>query len=89
MSNVKKGEKKESKNEFDNTYFKIHYDIYNCYKSWRNSVRKDCNSCKRTIQVLDTLYKQLFPQHEIYTRPSREKLIRSILKDKEVLQCIT
>lgn len=64
------------------------YDIYNCYKSWRNSVRKDCNSCKRTVQVLDTLYKQLFPQHEIYTRPSREKLIRSILKDKEVLQCI-
>lgn len=26
MSNVKKGEKRESKNEFDNTYFKIHKD---------------------------------------------------------------
>lgn len=63
-------------------------DISNAYKSWRNSLLKDCPQSKTTMYHMDALFKSLFYTIKPYTRPKREKLIRSIFKDKEVLQCI-
>ena len=57
------------------------FDIHNCYLSWRNSVIKDCNSCKRTIESLDNLYNELFPEHETYYKFTRTELINKTLED--------
>ena len=51
-------------------------DIFNNYKSWRNSVLKDCNASKRSIESMDREYQRLFPVHEERHKPTREELIR-------------
>ena len=55
--------------------------IHNCYLSWRNGVLKDCNACDRTIESIDRLYEELFPEHEIYKRPTRDELINQAYKE--------
>lgn len=55
--------------------------IYNCYISWRNSVVKDCNACKRTIDSIDRLYNELFPVHEVYIKGTRSKVIKDAYRD--------
>lgn len=49
--------------------------IYNCYMSWRNGIKKDCNRCERTIQTMDKIYKELFPEHEPVKKKKRDELI--------------
>lgn len=57
------------------------YDIHNCYLSWRNSVRKDCNACEKSIRVMDKLYNELFPVQEEYHRQTREQIIKQAYKE--------
>ena len=56
-------------------------DIHNAYKSWRNSIVKDCNACYKTIKSTDYLYESLFPIHENYVRPKRNELLNEIWKE--------
>ena len=60
-------------------------DIRNCYKSWRNSLKRDCNACKRSIQSMDALYKKLFPDRKEQHKETREEVIREAFSqmDKE------
>lgn len=92
---VHKGDRHQSKVEFDNTYYKIHdegvmseYDIRNNYKSWRNNITKDHNVYQDTIDSMDKLYDDLFPVREVYIRPTREELIKESFKDKETRECL-
>ena len=78
---------KRYKKKYDNGEM-TEYDIHNCYKSWRNSVIKDCNACNRTIREMDRLYKNLFPNSEVYHKQTREELIREAFKDKEAIECL-
>ena len=50
-------------------------DIYNAYKSWRNGMLKDCNTCKKSIDTMDKLYKELFLSHEKVYKVRRKELI--------------
>ena len=78
---------KRYKKKYDNGEM-TEYDIHNCYKSWRNSLIKDCNACNRTIREMDRLYKNLFPNSEVYHKQTREELIREAFKDKEAIECL-
>lgn len=50
-------------------------DIHNCYMSWRNALIKDCNTCYKTIQSIDALYKELFPIREPTEKLKRSEII--------------
>lgn len=54
--------------------------VSNCYKSWRNTVLKDCNACRKTIDSIDRLYSELFPIHVSYLKRTREKKIHEAFK---------
>lgn len=56
--------------------------IRNCYKSWRNGVLKDCNSSKRSIRSLDSLYNKLFPIRQIHIREKRDVVIGRIFTER-------
>lgn len=73
---------KKYKKKFDEGKMTI-YDIQNSYKSWRNSVLKDCPQSKRTIREMDMLYDKLFPTKVEHQKQSRERLIRDAFKEKE------
>lgn len=57
------------------------FDIRNCYKSWRNSLVKDCNACHKTVRSMDKLYNELFPMREIKQKPTRAQIINDIFKE--------
>lgn len=68
------------------------FNIYNCYKSWRNSILKDCNACQRTIYEMDKLYNSLFPKHKDYRKELRPKLVRDAFRElgqyfEQYLEC--
>ena len=45
--------------KFRNLYDKgvmTELEIHNAYKSWRNTIIKDCNACQKTIESMDRLY---------------------------------
>lgn len=56
------------------------YDIRNCYMSWRNNMRKDCNKCERTIKSMDNLFNELFPNIEDPPRKGRKDIIKETAK---------
>lgn len=56
------------------------YDIRNCYMSWRNNIRKDCNKCERTIKSMDNLFNELFPNIEDPPRKGRKDIIKETAK---------
>ena len=56
------------------------FAVKNSYKSWRNNVIRDCNSCKTTIDSIDRMYKEFFPDKEEYHRDSRERIIQDIYR---------
>ena len=58
-------------------------EIYNAYKSWRNTVVKDCNACSKSIASIDRLYAELFPEHEVYVRPMRKDVLKDIGKESK------
>lgn len=72
---LKKFKKKYDKKEM------TELQINNCYRSWRNTVVKDCNACSRTIESLDKLYDSLFPNKETYVKLSRKEMIDKAYRD--------
>ena len=60
------------------------FDIHNAYKSWRNGVIKDCNACKRTIQNMDRLYDDLFPEQDVYCNHGREQIIHNTFRKEQL-----
>ena len=56
-------------------------DVLNCYKSWRQSMIKDCNACRRTIVTMDKLFKTLFPHPPKYKRRKRDEVINETFKE--------
>lgn len=71
---------KKFKKKYDNKEM-TELQISNCYRSWRNTVVKDCNACSRTIESLDKLYDSLFPNKETYIKASRKDLIDKAYRD--------
>ena len=55
-------------------------DIRNFYLSWRNTIIKDCNRCKKTIASIDAQYIFLFPEREIIQKPSRTQIIQNAFR---------
>lgn len=60
------------------------FDIHNAYKSWRNGVIKDCNACKRTMQNMDRLYDDLFPEQDVYCNHGREQIIHNTFRKEQL-----
>lgn len=55
--------------------------VHNCYKTWRNSLIKDCNASKTSIKAMDQLYTSLFPLHEDVKKSSRKEVITNFLDE--------
>ena len=62
------------------------FDVSNTYKSWRNNIVKECNACSRSINSLDKLYSELFPNTEPRAKLSREKVIKDTFKLRQNIQ---
>lgn len=56
--------------------------IHNCYISWRNNLKLECNRCKKSLDSLDKLYEELFPEHEVYVKPTRTELINQVFREE-------
>ena len=58
-------------------------DVLLCYKSWRGTVVREHNACRKTLDNLDALYKDLFPVHEEAERKGRNVLFAESFKEAE------
>lgn len=58
-------------------------DVLLCYKSWRGTVVREHNACRKTLDNLDALYKSLFPVHEEAERKGRNVLFAESFKEAE------
>ena len=58
-------------------------EVYNCYQSWRGTVVKDHNACRKSIVSMDSLYSSLFPTHEEYVRKGRKEIIEASYKEAD------
>ena len=56
---------------------------YNCYKSWRQSALKDSNACWNSIQNIDALFRELFPDCKKTEKPSRERVVNEIFENAD------
>ena len=66
-------------------------EAWNCYQSWRGTVIKDHNACKKTIDKMDELYRSLFPTHEETEKSGRYRISYSILKEsnrEDIKHCL-
>lgn len=52
----------------------------NCYKSWRNTILKDCNACAKTIYSTDKLFQSLFTVTD-ESKDKRANLINKTFKE--------
>ena len=60
-------------------------EIYDCYQSWRGTVAKDHNACRRSIAKMDRLYRELFPVHTERQKETRNSIIRAANHDAETI----
>lgn len=58
-------------------------DVLLCYKSWRGTVVREHNACRKTLDNLDALYKSLFPVQEEAERKGRNALFAESFKEAE------
>ncbi len=58
-------------------------EIWNCYHSWRGTVVKDHNACFHSLRNMDSLYKQLFPEHKEYKKRGRKEIANEIWKNMD------
>lgn len=58
-------------------------DVLLCYKSWRGTVVREHNACRKTLDNLDALYKSLFPVYEEAERKGRNALFAESFKEAE------
>ena len=54
---------------------------YNCYKSWRQSAFKDSNACWDSIQSIDKLFRELFPDCKKTEKQTRAEIVSRIFAD--------
>lgn len=80
---------KKYKNKLDIGTMSI-YDVSNSYKSWRNNLLKECNTCKKSIRSTDALYNSLFKNRPRCVKLKRSDIIREIYNDTYTLtnKCI-
>ena len=60
-------------------------EIYDCYQSWRGTVAKDHNACRRSITKMDRLYRELFPVHTERQKETRSSIIRAANHEAETI----
>lgn len=59
-------------------------EVHNCYMSWRGSVVKEHNAYYKTLQSLDRLFAELFPEPVAeQKKPKRNDVAKAIYKDGE------
>lgn len=56
---------------------------YNCYKSWRQSAVKDSNACRNSIQNMDKLFRELFPNCRTKDTRLRSDFVNLIFSNVE------
>ena len=56
-------------------------DICNWYKSWRTTIKIDCNRCHKTLINLDKLFYQLFTQSTLNVKPLQMEVVNEIFKE--------
>lgn len=56
---------------------------YNCYKSWRQSALKDSNACWDSIQSIDKLFRDLFPDCRKVDKRTRKDIVDEIFCNAE------
>ena len=56
---------------------------YNCYKSWRQSAVKDSNACRNSIQNMDKLFRELFPNCKTKDTRLRSDFVNLIFSNIE------
>ncbi len=59
--------------------------VYNCYKSWRESAVKDSNACWKSIQNIDTLVNDLFPNGAEKHKAERNDIVKSIFNETNIM----
>lgn len=58
-------------------------EVQNAYRSWRGSIVKEYNCCFRSLQRMDSLYKELFPFEVEYVRKGRKELLKEAFSEAE------
>lgn len=56
---------------------------FNCYKSWRQTAIKDSNACYASIQSIDRLFRELFPNCVTSVKETRQDILKSIFSEAE------
>lgn len=59
-------------------------DIHGCYRSWKGTVVKDHNVCRKTVASFDTLYTYLFPEHIEAGKHQRKEMVSQAWKETEI-----
>lgn len=54
---------------------------YNCYKSWRQTAVKDSNACYASIQSIDRLFWELYPDCKTSDKKARADIVNQIFAD--------
>lgn len=54
---------------------------YNCYKSWRQTAVQDSNACYASIQSIDKLFRELYPDCKTSDKNARADIVRQIFAD--------
>lgn len=69
--------------------YKVLYDkgvikdkyVHDCYKSWRNGLKTECNRTDRTLKRMDSFYESMFPEHIMPIKVTRSELIRKAQRE--------
>ena len=54
---------------------------YNCYKSWRQTAIKDSNACYNSIQSIDRLFRELYPNCQTKDKKKRTEITNLIFSE--------
>ena len=54
---------------------------YNCYKSWRQTAIKDSNACYNSIQSIDRLFRELYPNCKTTDKKNRTDITNMIFSE--------
>lgn len=67
-------------------------DVWQCYQSWRGTVMREHNACYRSIQSMDALYANMFPNHINRIKAQRSHLAKQanhISETTDLKYCLT
>lgn len=54
---------------------------YNCYRSWRQTAVKDSNACYDSIQSIDKLFRELYPNCQTKDKKTRTDIVNQIFSE--------